>query len=217
MVTDVIAFSKINVIKSFNIAMPALTSANSTWNGTWQMTHKAILWSRQDYAASSKSMVSVGSGQFAMTWQMSYNNSSHSAWASYVTNTTGGTTSWSTASQGVNYSSYWTGYKFLQIPLESTLAQGEYWIAHQISTAAAASNSNMTMMSISNLAVSNQLTTVGGIGSNGSYTSIFPYLGNVGFGAATGTTGTMGFGSVTNTPQHFIYAQFHKLPVTTTP
>lgn len=212
-----LAFSKINIIKSFNIAMPALTSANSTYRCSWQMSHQVTIWKRSDYGANSKSLASVVAGSFGMSFDMSYNNSSHSCTVTWVTNSVGGTTTWSTASAGVNYSSYWTGLKFVQIPLVTTLTENEYWIAHRHTTAASASNSAFTMMSVSNLAHTHQITSVGGFSTAGSYTGLAPIYAGMGFGAASGTTNTMNASAITNNPPHYLYAQYINLPVTTTP
>jgi hypothetical protein len=73
------------------------------------------------------------------------------------------------------------------------------------------------MMSCSNFALSNQLTIIGGFGSAGSYTGLAPAFMGMGFGAASGTTAIMNASAITNSPQHYFYAQYQNLPVTTTP
>jgi hypothetical protein len=217
-VPECVVMSKALVVKSFNVGAGGFTSQNSVQSHTWTLYHGITIFSRSNYAANSSQLASVASGSLGLSFQGSYNNSSHSLDVRFVTNSTGGTTSWSTASQGINYSSYWTGNKFLQIPIVTTLNPGHYWVAHRHSTAWATAGANAsakTWYSISNLAMTNQASTVGGIGSNGSY--VYKGLGDVGdgLGVCSGTTGTMSISAISLSVPHYFWQAFQALPVTT--
>ena len=124
-----VAISEINVIKSFNIAPYAVTSAASTVSHGYSYSQGATLFKRSDYGVNSSvlSYVLSGLGGISFSNGISRVTSSNVLRVSYITNSTGGTTSWSTVSASNAYSSYWTGLKYLPIPFVTTLSPGEYW------------------------------------------------------------------------------------------
>jgi hypothetical protein len=214
-----VACSKLIFLKSFNALFPGLTSQNSTFNYSFVYSQGVTFFQRSNYAANSSQIYSVATASWRMTHSMSYNNSSHSYRWYYQTDSVGGTTSWSTASQGKNYSSYLTGGKIIQIPFVTTLAPGEYWVAVNQSTTAGASNSAVTMQQMSNILISSHLYGIGFIGlSAGSDQRVFPWGANAGVGNATGTTGTMSLSAIlAGNVGPTWYFNFQNLPVTSTP
>ncbi len=212
-----LAVSKVNVVKSFNYGLPGATSQASAGSNTWQLSHSLTVFKRSNYAANSSQLASVVNASMGMTFAHSHTSNQASLKVSFVTDSTGGTTSWSTASTGANHSSYWTGLKFVQIPLVTTLTAGEYWMAFAHKSSQTTNNSNYTQASVSNLYQGMQVSTVGGFGSNGSYAYIGLHGGVMGQGPASGTTGTMSLSAISATPQHYFYHNYQNLPVTTTP
>jgi hypothetical protein len=85
------------------------------------------------------------------------------------------------------------------------LAAGEYFVAHQHSSTTATSNSNVTLMSFSNLHLAPQLLTYGILGAS---SASVPYLGGaaghgLGVASAVTTNATMAATVVSAATQQF--------------
>ncbi len=166
-----LALSNIYVVKSFNAVVPGATNAASTGTEAYTYAHYVSVFKRQDYAANSSNLVYVASASGGLTANMNYSGTgvggaSQTFAMSWLTDTTGGVSSFSTTSGAGNWSSYATGVKVFPIPFRTFLSQGEYFFAHQHSSTTGTTNSNVTLLSVSNLHLAPQLATWGILGSS---------------------------------------------------
>jgi hypothetical protein len=159
-----LAMSNINVVKSLSVAVPIIGLASSGTQG-YSYSHGVSIYSRQNYGAQSSNLTTVSTASFGLTASLSVTVSSISAAFSYVTNTTGGTTSFSTAVNGASFSSwsnYFSGPFVFGVPCVTTLQIGEYFFAHaHSSTAATVGNAifagSTVLLSVSNLHIAPQV------------------------------------------------------------
>jgi hypothetical protein len=181
----------INVVKSLNAVVPTATSAASAGSEVFSYAHLVTFFVRQDYAANSTNLTSYASCSFGLTASLSYTSVSQTAGLAWNTDATGGTSLFSTTSGAGNWSSYFTGAKAIAIPANIYLTQGEYFVAHAHSSTTATSNSNITLLSVSNLHVAPQVNTVGALGFSVSNASMGPYGFSGGVASAVTTNATM--------------------------
>lgn len=185
-----IAISNINVFKSVSGATSYPSSSNATANYAHSYSHGITIFTRQDFGANSTNISYLTTASIGVTMGYTYSTSSQTIVVSWVTNTTGGTTSFSTTSNATGLiSRYLTGLKIFQIPMITTLTAGEYFFAHaHSSTTGRTSGNDTTAMSYSNMIVNSQLTgiTFGHISTSGSY--VASYVGGQGFGPASAVT-----------------------------
>jgi hypothetical protein len=188
-----IVVNNVWVFKSFNAVVPQATSANSSGSEGYTYAHGISVFQRQDNGANSTNLSLVKTGLGQLTATMSYSSGSQSFGMSWLTDTTGGAATFSTTSGAGNWSSYATGIKAFQVPIGAALAPGEYFIAHQHSSTTATSNSNVTLLSVSNLHVAPLVNTYGLLGNSSA--SIASVAGPVGLGngvaSAVTTNATM--------------------------
>lgn len=189
-----LALSNIYVVKSMNAAVPGATNAASTGTEAFTYVHSVSIFRRQDYAANSSNFVFVASASAGLTATMNYSGTgvggaSQTFGMSWLTDTTGGAGTFSTTSGAGNWSSYATGAKLFQIPFRTFLSQGEYFLAHQHSSTTGTTNSNVTLLSVSNLHIAPQLVTYGVLGS--SQASLAGVNLGLGIASAVTTNATM--------------------------
>lgn len=182
-----VAFSAINVWHSFNASVPAATSVASTGTERYSYSQGVTVLSRNGFGASSTQLSYFTTASFGLTAGLSYSSTSQSFVMSWVTNSTGGTSSFNTTSSSGNWSSFITGPKLIQIPFNTTLTQGEYFFAFNHSSTSGTTNSNVTLLSISNLHFTAQSLTYGILGfSQASFSS--NALEGLGYGVASAMT-----------------------------
>jgi hypothetical protein len=201
-----LAVSNINVVKSLSVGIPSATSQNSSGTERFSYSHGITVFSRQNYAAQSTNFTTFTTASMGATFGLTYSSSSQTVNYSYVTNTTGGTTSFSTTSGSNNWSSYFTGPMLFPIPCLTTFQVGEYFFAHQHSSTTGTTGQNTTLMSISNLHIAPQV--VGGLGvlqSSGTYASMNPWGMGAGIASAVTTNNSMAGSVVSGQTQNNIY------------
>jgi hypothetical protein len=182
-----LAMSNIVVDKSFNISVPAATSQASSGTEKYSYSHGFTFFSRQDYAGNSTNFTTVTTASFGLTVTLSYTSTAQSFAYSWVTNTAGGTTSFSTTSNSGNWSQYLTGPMQVSIPCVTTLTQGEYWVAHAHSSTTGTAGSNVTLVSVSDLGTEPQ--TAGAVGFLGTFGQVgYLIAGGPYIGTATAVT-----------------------------
>lgn len=167
---NVLAVSYINVIKSMSGAGP--TASTGTWKQSY--AHSISIFSRQDYGANSTNMSYVTSCSIGISGGATFNSVTAQSFAlSWVTNSTGGTTSFSTTSSNSGWVSFMTGLKMWRIPLVTTLTAGEYFVGQQQGSTSSTTNVNSALFSFSNFALLGQASglTIGTITSSGSIVS----------------------------------------------
>lgn len=213
LIDNPLAVSNVNVVKSLSPAVPILGLASS---GTqvYSYTHGITVYSRQNYGAQSSNLTTVTTASLGITASLSITVSSVSAGLTYVTNTTGGTSSFSTAVNGASYSSwsnYFSGPFVFAIPMLTTIQQGEYFFAHaHSSTAATGGNAlfaaSTVMMSFSNLHVAPQV--VGPLqlpGQSVTQASLNPWGLGGGIASAVTTNASMPGSVISGQTQNNIY------------
>lgn len=206
---DAVAISKVNLLRSFNFSVPAATSVASTGSEAYSFTQGFSVFTRQNYGLSSTNLSYLTSASFGMTLQYLYSSTSQSLNASWVTNSTGGTSGFASSSSNANLSSLWTGLKYVRVPLVTTLTAGEYWLGQQYSTTASTSNSGATILSLSNIALSIPVMTLGNFGTAGSLAGWHPGKQGVGVASAFTTNNTMAMSVITGSAnQQFPYFNF---------
>jgi hypothetical protein len=204
-----LAMKVVVVSKSMSAVIPELSTANSSCSITQVQFHGVTFFSRQDYGANSSNLVSVASGSWAVTANLSQSSSSASFQMQWVTDSTGGVLGFSNSqSTNTSWASALTGYKAVAIPLVTTLTAGEYWVAHRVSSAATTGggSSQSGLLNVSNFIVTQQGSLSFGTFGQASAASKQPLLGAIP-GAATGTTGTMSLSAISTGTQHLFYMQ----------
>lgn len=184
--------ANVNVVKSLNAVVPGATNAASTGSEGYSYAHSMWVFQRQDYGANSTNLQYLTSASGGLTATLVYSGTgiggaSQSFGMSWVTNSTGGQGTFSTTSGAGNWSSYATGAKLLPIPFVTLLPAGEYFIAHAHSSTTATSNSNVTLLSVSNLHIAPQLVTYGVLGSTAASVAFSAQQG-IGLGVASAIT-----------------------------
>jgi fibronectin-binding autotransporter adhesin len=181
-----LTMSNFQVILSLNASVPAATSAASTGTAMYSYTRGLTLLKRQDYGANSTNLTTVATASFGLTAGLSYSSTSQSFVMSWVTNSTGGTSSYNTTSNAGGWSSFLTGPKMISIPCITSLGQGEYFLAHNHSSTTGTTNSNVTLMSVSALHIAPQLVTIGLLGGSSTLASFG--INGIGNGIASAMT-----------------------------
>lgn len=193
-----LAISNLVLLDSFNMANPGLTAVNSTGSWSVHCNHSVWLFSRSNFAANSSQMVSLTSAVAAFTMKYTMSSTRHTLSMYYATNDAAGTTSWSSNSSGQGLTAYFTGLKWNQAPLVTTLGPGEYWMMHKLATSVTTGNSNYMPISISMMNISNIATTIGQFGKSVSHATAHPM--GEGCGSASGTTNTMSISAISAGP-----------------
>lgn len=194
-----IAASNVVVLNTMNVGVPGATSQASTGSLGYSYALSAFMYSRQDYTANSSNLAFVNSGSFGMTASLGYSSTSQVYGLSWVTNTSGGTSNTTVSSADAGWSNFASGIRVLNVPLQTTLTAGEYWMMFQHSSSSASSVSNVTLQSMSLLQQVQANTFAAGF--FGASTTVGAALGpgqNVGVVAAPLTTNaTMPLSAVT--------------------
>jgi hypothetical protein len=195
-------------MKSMNAVPSAATSLASSGTNKISYSHGFSIFTRQDFGANSTRISQITTASFGMTGTYSYTSTAQSVALSWVTNSTGGTTSFSTTSNSGNWSNFFTGMQLFRIPLVTTLTPGEYFIGQQQSTTTATVNSNFTLLSFSNFHIVPQSNTVATITSSGSLVSSSPEGQGIGVASAVTTNATMGMNAISAATQNWWYMNF---------
>lgn len=203
-----IAVSYANVLKSMNVSAPGASSQNSSLTNKWSYGHSITIFTRQDFGANSSRMSTWTSASFGMTGSLSQSSSSASVALSWVTNSTGGTTSFSTTSGSNLWTNFFTGLQMFRIPLVTTMTPGEYFIAQQQSTTTATVGSNFTLLSVSNLHIAPQSLTLATVTSSGSLGMSSPEGLGIGVASAVTTNNTMAITVISAATQNWWYMNF---------
>lgn len=186
---NAVAMSNANVLKTVSVNIPAGTSTNSSGQLRYSYSHGMTLFSRQDYSNNSTNLTSVATASFGITGSMSWTSGSQTIHVSFVTDTTGGTSVFSTTSSNAAWSSFLSGSRMFEVPIVTTLQPGEYVVAHRHSSTTGTTGSNVTLLSFANGHVGAAIpggSTMGGFGGTSAA---------MGFGVGTGVTHTTTVGS----------------------
>lgn len=194
---------------SFSVNVPAATSQAST--GTARVTYSkgVTIFKRVDFGASSTRFTTVTTASFGLTAGLSYSSTSQSFVMSWVTDTTGGTSSFTTTSSNAAWSSYLTGRKNIVMPLVTSLSEGEYFFAHKHSTTTGTTQSNVTLLNFSQFHIAPQNITMGVLSTNASQATLNVFGHGEGVASAVTTTSTMAISVVSQATRHWIY--FHAI------
>lgn len=182
-----LAFSNINILKSISVGVPGATSQASTGTNRFSYSNGITIFTRQDYGANSTNLSYLTTASFGLTAGLSYSSTSQSFVMSWVTDTTGGTSSYNTTSSNAAWSNFLHGNRFLKMPCLTTLTAGEYFIANRHSSTRGTTGSNINLFAISNFICSNQLIQLNFLGSSGS-NNTFDFFGGIGSGFASAVT-----------------------------
>lgn len=206
-----IAISYANVFKSMNVSAPGMSSQNSSLTNKFSYSHGLTIFTRQDFAGNSTNMSQWTTASFGMTGSISQSSSSASVALSWVTNSTGGTTSFSTTSGSNLWSNFFTGQQMFRIPLVTTMTPGEYFIGQQHSSTTATVGSNFTLLSVSNIHVVPQSLTFATITSSGSLGASSPDGLGIGVASAVTTNNTMAMSVISAATQNWWYMNFSNI------
>ena len=187
--------SNINVVKSFSLALGSATSvaSSNSSKAAFAYTHGVTLFTRQNYGTGLTNLTSYATCSWGITFTLGYTSTSIVLGYSQVTDTTGGTTSYSTSSNATNLLSFFSGPKVVQIPFVNTLAPGEYFLCHAHSSTMTTSNSAFTLASVSNLHIAPQVVNSqpGVLGASGTLAYNNPWGIGAGVASALTTNNTM--------------------------
>lgn len=197
--------SNIVVVNSMNAIAASATSQNSSGTDLYSYQLGATLFSRQDYTANTSNLSALATASLGISGGLTYSSGSQSFGLSWVTDTTGGTTSFSTTSGAANWSSYATGPKMLSIPFVTKLTAGEYWLAFQHSSTTLTTGSNITLLSMSQLHQAWPVISVGSLGSSATIASWSPGELGIGVASAVTTNATMAMSVISQATQNLIY------------
>lgn len=197
-----VAVNCVEFAKSINVGVPAATSLASTGTARFSYAMGMTLFKRQDFGANSSNMSYWTSASFGMTAGVSHSSTSQSFIFSYVTDSTGGTTSFNTTSNAANWSTLLNSNRIIRMPLVTTLAPGEYFMAINHSSTSGTTNSNVTLLSVSDRVVQFASQAVGILGQSVVTGLIvddyFAGIAGVGSASAVTTNNTMAISVVTN-------------------
>lgn len=206
-----VAVSFANVFKSLNVSAPGMSSQNSSLTNKFSYSHGLTIFTRQDFAGNSTNMSQWTTASFGMTGSLSQSSSSASVALSWVTNSTGGTTSFSTTSASNLWTNFFTGQQMFRIPLVTTLTPGEYFLGQQHSSTTATVGSNFTLLSVSNIHVVPQSMTIATITSSGSLGASSPDGLGIGIASAVTTNNTMAISVISAATQNWWYMNFSNI------
>jgi len=190
---DPLAVQYLNVFKSMNASVPGAQSQNSTGSAGYSYSHGVSLFRRVAWDTGNNTNFSfIGSASFGLSATLTYGSATQTFDMRWVTDTTGGTSGYATSgTQGSGWSSYATGPKMIEIPWNTVLPAGEYFIAHQHSSTTNTSQSNITLLSFSNLHIAPQLITFGSLGGSSTYAWLGVSGEGLGVASAVTTSDTM--------------------------
>jgi hypothetical protein len=203
-----VVMSYANVLKSLSVGAPGMSSQNSSLTNKFSYSHGLTLFTRNGFGANSSQMSQWTTASFGMTGSLSQSSSSASVALSWVTNSTGGTTSFSTTSGSNLWTNFFTGMQMFRIPLVTTLTPGEYFIGQAHSSTTATVGSNFTLFSVSNLHIAPQSNTFATITSSGSLAFSSPEGHGVGVASAVTTNNTMAMSVISAGTQNWWYMNF---------
>ena len=172
------AFSGVQVLKSFTLSVPGATSQASTGAARWSYSHGLTLFQPVNTSNSSSQLTTIASGSLGLTFAASYSGTSQSFEAHWVTDTTGGTTSFATTSSDGAWTQFAGAPRVLQIPMVATLSPGEYFAVHRHSTTTATTQSALVLASMSDFHITAQSMSVCSIGFNRNNNSV-PSMGGM--------------------------------------
>jgi hypothetical protein len=207
-IDDPVVVSNVYVGKSVSMGVAAATSVASAGSQKFSYSHGFTVFTRQNFGAQSTNLTTVGTASFGLSGSLSYTSTSILMGYSWVTNSTGGTTSFSTTSSSSNLATYFSGAKLFPVPWVTTLLPGEYFFAHAHSSTTQTNNSNVTLMSFSNLHIAPQLQNFGVLGSSGTFSSLIQAGAGAGVASAITTNNTFPMSVVSGTAQNNIYMAF---------
>jgi hypothetical protein len=202
-----VTVSNLVFVNSVNVGPPTATSqAGSSGNLAYSYSMGVTVFKRVDFAANSSRLTTVTTASLGMTMSVSFTGTSQQFSLSYVTDTTGGTTSTNTTSNAANWSSYLTGNKFLSVPLVTSFSVGEYFFAHaHSSTTGSTGNQNTTILSFSRFYIQPQIATVGLLTSQGSLGALQVLGFGEGVASAVTTNNTMAISVISQATRNWIY------------
>lgn len=213
-----LTFSNLMVLKSFSLSAPTATSQASSGRDSRSYTHGITIFNRINFSNSSTQLTTVTTASFGMSVSFSFTSVSQTATYSWVTNTTGGTSSFTTTSNASNHLLFFQSARLIAIPMQSSLSAGEYFIAHRHSTTAATAGGASFGFLVSNIHIAPQSVTFKrlGISVAGQSSSSNPTAG-IGFGIASAVTitSTMAASVISAITQQYWYANFINSPVET--
>lgn len=180
------------VVNSLAAGVPTATGQASTGSEAFSYGLTAYLYGRQDYTSNSSVLSHLTSGSFGLTANLGYSSTSQTFGMSWATDTTGGTSNLSTTSSDAAWSNYANGPRAIAIPFVATLTAGEYWMMFQQASTSATSNSNVTLLSMSQLQFAGQQgnAVVGAIGQSTTNYTVPGPVWNIGILIGTPTTST---------------------------
>lgn len=207
-----VAMSQINMIGSWNAVAPGATSQASTGTAAVSYSHGLSIFTRNGYGANSSQMSFLTSASFGFSAGISYSSTSQSFVMSWLTDSTGGTSSYNTTSNGNGWTSHAAAGVIYGIPFVTTLPAGEYFFGFQHSTTTGTTQSNITLVSFSMQLVSHRIAGVHRLG-----TASFSYYDREGVGcglaSAVTTNNTMAISVITTAIIGGVY-DFHMINAT---
>jgi len=213
-----VSFDWLRFAKSVSMASTSFAStANTTFSFNQAETHRLVMYSRGT-GASSQSLQSVMSTSASIGFSLnvyygSATNTSqgHTMGITYPMST--GTSSFSTQYNTSNLSIFaistgnntrLTGMKMFDIAWASSLTNGEYFMAYNVSTASTTQGTNLSgaRLLMSNIGMSMPNNTIGLFGSPNSNT--IQWQSGMGSFTTVGgaTTGSMGFSNISSSASH---------------
>jgi hypothetical protein len=206
-VNDPVICSHINFGINLAAAAPAATSVASTGTLRYSYSKGMTLFTRQDYGANSTNLTQIATASFGLTAGLSYSSTSQSLVVSYVTDSTGGTTSFNTTSNSSGWVSFLSGSKIINMPFITTLTDGEYFVAHNHSSTTGTTQSNVTLMSVSQLHQAWPALNFGVLGSTQTFASLGVMVGE-GVASAVTTNNTMPMSAISQQTRNILYMNF---------
>lgn len=220
LMAEEISFNWIRFAKSVSLASTSFAStANTTFSFNQAETHRLVLYSRGT-GASSQSLQSVMSTSASIGYSLnvyygSATNTSQGHSMGITFPVSDGTSSFSTQYNTSNLSTFaintgnntrLTGMKMFDIGWSTSLSNGEYWAAYNVTTASTTQGTNLSgaRLLMSNIGMSMPNNTIGLFG-NANNASIQWQSGIGSFTTVGGaTTASMGFSNVSSSASHVI-------------
>lgn len=204
-VTEPLTLTQFNVYASMSAQAGSATSVASTGTARFTYTKGVTIFSRQNTGTGSTNLTTLTSGSFGLTAGFSYSSTSQSVVVSWVTDSTGGTSSFNTTSNSSNWVSWLSGIRQFAIPMNATIQPGEYFIAHQHSSSTATTASNFTLASVSLLHIAPQVVQFQTLGTTGTIASRNVVGLGDGIASAITTNNTMPASVISHGTRNLIY------------
>ena len=179
---DPLTVSNIYFPLSLSAGIASATSQNSSGTERFSYSKGLTVLTRNGFGGSSSQLSYLTTGSFGLTAGMTYSSSSQTYVVSWVTNTTGGTTSFSTTSSSNGWSNYASGAFVIGMPMVTSFSQGEYFFAHGQSSTTGTTGSNAPLMSISALQIVPAIVQINSFGTGTLQTTVSQYYQPFGFG-----------------------------------